>query len=217
MSASVNLLPPELEERARARRTTSWTITAVLFWVVLLGVLYLVKLGDLNDARDDRDEARAEVARLQTEVDRLQEYAELDRVVTARNALLTDVMSTEISWARVLNDLALTFPPSSSLLTFSGATQAAGETTGAAAPAPGGESVASASFDGYSVERYAPGVERVLVKFGDVSAFFRPYVAQANNEERSDAEVTRFNGTFQLNDEAYTGRYANGLPAEAGR
>ena len=219
MSARVNLLPKEIEQRARERRATSWTIGAVAAYAALLGLVYIAKLGDLNDARSDRDNAQAAVAEAQAELAALQEFAELDEQMTARNQLLSAAMATEISWARVLNDLSLTFPPSSSLLTFSGASAGAGATGAtAAAPAnPNSESVASVTFEGYSVERFAPGVERVLVKFDEVTTFFNAYLSEAAETPRGDTEVTGFSGTMQLNDDAYTGRYADGLPPEVGR
>lgn len=219
MTARVNLLPREIEETARARRVTSWTIGAVAAFAALLGLIYIAKLGALNDARDERDAAQVEVAQLQADLASLEEFAELDRQLTARNDLLTAAMATEISWARVMNDLALTFPPSSSLLGLAAAAddaQAAGIDGGAPAN-PNSEAVASLEFDGYSVERFAPGVERVLVKFDEVQTFFNAYLSQATEAARGDTEVTTFGGTAQLNDEAYTGRYAEGLPPEVGQ
>lgn len=219
MSARVNLLPREIEEKAKARRTTSWAIGAVAAYAALLGVLYIAKLGDLDAAREERDNAQAVVDQRQADLASLQEYAELDRQLTARNDLLAASMATEISWARVMNDLALTFPPSSSLLTLTATTENAEEAglDGTAPDNPNSQSVASLVFDGYSVERFAPGVERVLVKFDEIEAFFNVYLAQANEVVRGDTEVTSFGGTAQLNDNAYTGRYAEGLPPEVGQ
>jgi hypothetical protein len=218
MTARVNLLPRELEERARARRTTSWAIGAVAAYAALLGVVYIVKLGAVNDARQERDDAENTVAQLEAELASLQEFEELDRQLTARNQLLSASMATEISWARVLNDLSLTFPPSSSLLTLNAdaAGAAAAGVTDTTAD-PNSQSIATVIFDGYSVERFAPGVERVLVKFDEVTTFFNSYLSQASEAPRGDTEVTTFTGTVQLNDEAYTGRYAEGLPPEVGR
>lgn len=219
MSARVNLLPKEIEERARARRTTSWAIGAVAAYAALLGLLYIAKLGDLNAARTDRDNAQAAVAQLQAELADLEEFADLDRQLTARNQLLAAAMATEISWARVLNDLSLTFPPSSSLLSMTAEADGAGAAgvAGTAPANPNSESVGSVTFDGYSVERYAPGVERVLVKFDEVQTFFNAYLSEAQETPRGGTEVTGFSGTMQLNDEAYTGRYVDGLPPEVGR
>lgn len=127
MSARVNLLPREIEQRARARRTASYTVAAVAVFAALLGLIYLGKLGDLNDARSDRDAAQETVDERRAELASLEEFAQLDREVKARNALLSAAMATEISWARVLNDLALTFPPSSSMLSLEAAAEGAAE------------------------------------------------------------------------------------------
>lgn len=219
MSARVNLLPREIEQRAHARRTAGWTVGGVAVFAALLLLLYVGKLSALDDARENRDAAQAAVEDRQATLAKLEKYAQLDREVTARNQLLSAAMATEISWARVLNDLALTFPASSSLLTMSATTEGAAESglTGAGAQDPNSQSIASVSFDGYSVERYAPGVERVLLKFSDVGMFFNAYLSQAAEEKRAETGVITFDGTFQLNEEARTGRYVNGLPPEAGQ
>lgn len=219
MSARVNLLPREIAERARARRTSSWAVGGVAAYAALLGVLYIAKLGQVGAAQEDRDEAQAQVAQLQTEVNKLQQFAVLDEQVKARNLLLAGAMGTEISWARVLNDLALTFPASSSMTgmvaTAEGADAAGvGATT---ATDPASTSVAGVSFEGYSVDRFAPGVERVLVKFDEVGSFENAYLTEAQGVERGNTVVTQFTGTFKLNEESFTGRYAEGLPPEVGQ
>jgi hypothetical protein len=217
MTARVNLLPREIEQRARARRTSSWAIGAVAAYAALLGLLYIAKLNDLQSAREDRDAAAAQVASLQQELATLQEFAELDRQLAARNALLRDAMEREISWARVFNDLSLTFPPSSSLISLAAAAEAPETTISGEGAGQPTSAIGNVSFNGYSVERYAPGVERVLVKFDEVTTFFNSYLANAGEELRGDTEVTTFTGTVQLNTDAYTGRYDNGLPPEVGR
>lgn len=216
MSARVNLLPREIEERARTRRSASWTIAGVAVFAGVLGIVYLGKLGAVNGAREDREEAQARVTELQAEVATLQEFAELDRQVKARNELLAAAMATEISWARTLNDLALTFPASSSLTELAGAAVGA---TGEGASTDtniSAAAIASLTFSGYSVERYAPGVERVLLKFSDVGMFFNAYLAQAATELRNETLVTGFNGSLEMSEDARTGRYAEGLPPEVG-
>ena len=219
MSARVNLLPREIAERARTRRTASWTVGAVAVFAALLGLLYLAKLGDVNAAREERDATQALVDERQAELAGLQEFAELDRQVTARNELLSAAMATEISWARVFNDLALTFPGSSSLLTLKAAVEGADETgeAGAGTVDPNSRSIASLTFEGYSVEQFAPGVERVLLKFSDVGMFFNSFLSTATTEDRNGTLITRFVGEFQLNKDARTGRYAEGLPPEVGQ
>ena len=216
MTARVNLLPREIAERARTRRTASWTIGAVAAFAALLGVLYLFKLGQVDQAGEERDAAQAEVTRLEAQKATLQQFADLDAEVKERNTLLAAAMATEISWARAMNDLALTFPASSSLTALSAGMQGV-ETQGATTTSNNPRAIASMSFEGYSVERFAPGVERVLLKFSDVGMFFNSYLTTAAVELRDTTAVTAFDGSLLMSPDARTGRYADGLPPEAGR
>lgn len=216
----VNLLPAEVGRRQRERRWLAWTGVAVLVLVLVLAGTYLAKLRAVDAAERDQAAAAAQVAELGAEVASLQDFAALDRRLEGRNALLAAAMATEISWARVLNDLSLTFPANSSLLTLVAARtqQERVLPTGEPEPEPdpadvGEEAVAEFAFTGYSVERFAPGVESVLLRVDEVRAFFNAYLSQAATAQRASTEVTTFNGTVQLDDDAYTGRYDDGLPA----
>lgn len=218
----VNLLPESVRERQRQRRATMITVGAVAAWVLVLGVVYGVKQADVNAARLARDEAQAEVTRLQGEVAELREFGELAQRLDAREALLAEAMSAEISYARLLNDLALSFPQTASLKTV--AISRSGE------DADGGDSgsadtdtsvvdfqdqaVASADFTGYSVEQFAPGIERMLLDFENVRSFFNTYLSTATDVERGNTEVTQFEASVNLTEEAYTDRYREGLPAQ---
>jgi hypothetical protein len=209
MTVQVNLLPQELAQRERSRQITALAVGLVILWVALLGGLYALKLGELGDAETARDDVQAEVARLEAEVAQLQQYRELADELEARNVLLAEAMATEISYARVLNDLSLSFPASSSMRTLDANTV---DPDSAAPGATIGAAVATLTFDGYSVERYAPGVETVLVEFGKVPVFFNPYLSTAGTEAIGNTDVIGFNGFVQLGPEAFTRRYENGLP-----
>lgn len=208
MSIMVNLLPREVAAQRVERRTAKITGAAVLVFVGALGGLYSMKLGEIADAEAERDTVQAEVSQLQAEVASLQQFRVLADELDARNTLLAATMAGEVSHARVLNDLSLTFPASSSLrsLSIAGGVQT-GEITF-------GESVATVTFEGYSTERFAPGVETVLVEFDKVRSFFNTFVDNARVEEIGATDVTAFSGTVGLGDEALTHRYADGLPEE---
>ncbi len=120
-AAQVNLLPREIGQRQRERRWAGITAVALLVWVAVLTGVYLAKLAAVRDAELERDVAAAEVELLRAEAAALQDFAALDRRLQARNDLLAAAMAEEISWAQTLNDLSLTFPANSSLLTFTGA------------------------------------------------------------------------------------------------
>jgi cell division protein FtsB len=212
MSARVNLLPRELEERRRNRRRMALLGLGLLLYVLVLGGVYALKVGDVNRVRDERDAAQAEVARLEAEVAGLRHFRELADELEARNAVLTAAMEDEIGWARVLNDLSLAFPGTSSLQTLAALAQDREVATG---DIDFGPAVGSMTFTGYSIERYAPGVEAVLIEFDKVRAFFHPFLSGASRGDIGETEVTTFNGSVQLDEEAYTRRYEDGLPPEA--
>lgn len=181
--------------------------------VVVLGVAYTLRLGDVASAEQARDEAQEEVALLQTRLDGLAEFRRLADRMDSRNALLTSAMAREIAYSQVLNNLSLAFPANASLETLTiAATADLPPATGAISF---GEAVADAEFSGYSVERYAPGVESVLVDFDRVHTFFNTLLTTASTSEIAETEVTSFNGSVSLDTNAYTGRYADGLPPEA--
>lgn len=211
-TVSVNLLPRELVERARARRITQYTIGGVLLFVGILGLAYFLRLGEVARAEETREEAAFEVARLESELTQLEEYRTLADLLENRSSLLTAAMENDIAFSTVLNNLSLVFPANASLtdLTLTAA--------GAVVPEQGqidfGEAVATGEFTGYSVERFAPGVETVILDLDRTPDFFNAFVTTATKEKREGTEVTNFAGTVSLDSGAYTGRYADGLPPE---
>lgn len=207
MTVKVNLLPRELEERRTARRVTTFSILGVVVVIALLAGLYVLKLGEVRDAEEEREQVRAEIARLEAQLAELEQFRRLADELEARNALLAFSMSPEVSFARVLNDLSLSFPTSSSLRTLTATLQDPTASPGGAEP-----SIVLVEFGGYSVERYAPGVETVVVEFDRVATFFNAFVATAQQEEIEDTQVTGFSGSVQLSEDARTGRYTDGLP-----
>lgn len=212
LTAGVNLLPQEIDTERRVRRRAALSVIGVVVFIAVLGGLYVHKLDQVREAEQARDEAATEVANLEQELAQLQEYRELADLLDARNAVLADAMSDEVSFARGLNDLALAFPASASM-------ESLDLTLVEAEPAGDGvitfgTPVAEVNYTGYSTERYAPGVETVLIEFDRVSPLFNVYMSDAATEERGTTEVVNFNGTAAMDETARTGRYDDGLPAE---
>ena len=209
----VNLLPREVAQERKGRRNVVVTVFLLVLFAGLLGGLYVLKQGDLRRAEQARDDARLQVAALQGELDRLAEFGLLADRLENRNSMLQTAMGGQIAWARLLNDLSLTFPGSSSLLTLTGS---ATDLTQVAQPGSvdAGTALADVTFTGYSVERFAPGVETVLLEIDDVRALFNASLAVAAAEDRGTTEVTNFSGAVQLDEDALTKRYDAGLPPE---
>lgn len=220
-AAQVNLLPPEIAIERRRRTIALFSLGVLTAYLLGLGGASALKVGEVNDARAERDLTEQQVAVLRTEVDSLGEFQNLLDTVENRETLLSSAMDGELSWARILGDLALTFDRQASLIAVTGESTAPDaaslEGGGVAAEESAfdlGEPVAKVEFTGYSVDRFAPGVEEVLAKFEDTTGFHDSFLATAGEEERGTTEVTNFLGRVQIDEGAYTHRYDDGLPEE---
>lgn len=217
MSIIVNLLPRQVSAQRAERRVVRATGAAMVVFVGSLGGLYTTKLTAISDAEAQRDTVQAEVTALETEVADLEPFRLLADELESRNDLLAAAMGDEVSHARVLNDLSLTIPATSSLRSLQISTTdpalVAAEGTAQGVEPP----VASVTYQGYSTERFAPGVEAVLVDFGTIRSFVDTFVESAAVEEIGSTEVTAFTGTVDLDATALTHRYADGLPEEVTR
>lgn len=210
-SVKVNLLPPELAEKIRERRLIAASAAGVLVFVLVLGGLYSLETSALSRTKAERDAELAQIEVLESRLAELEPYRELAAQLDARNEVLAAAMATEISWATVFNNLSLTFPTDSSLVALTANAMPAD-------PEPGeidfGQAIGDVSFEGYSVDRYAPGVEGMLVQFDKVDTFTNIYLSVASREDRGTTEVTGFEGNAMLNQGAYTNRYDEGLPED---
>lgn len=226
--ARVNLLPPDVIRERRRQRVAATSIGLLIAYLCVLGVVYALKLGDVADARDERDRVSAEVAALQAELEMLAEYRTLTENIDARETLLAAAMRNEVSWARVFGELALTFSDDASL---TGVQAATADSQEAAAPvadtaAPVADTTADAEPDedalvgqvtmtGYSVQRVAPGVEEVLLQLAEGEGFVDSYVVTTTDEDRGGEQVTAFEGRVDLDTRVHTHRYDDGLPQES--
>jgi hypothetical protein len=222
-TAQVNLLPASVLVERQQRRVALYSLGILVAFLVGLGAVYALQISQVNDARVERDRVKREVTVLRSEVESLAKYQELLDTVDNREALLTAAMENEVSWARVLGDLALQFDRQASLIGVNAASTEPDAANPQAATTPDvdagvfdlGEPVAQIEFTGYSIDRFAPGVEDVLRRFDDAVGFYDAYLSTAGEEVRGTDEVTNFIGQVQIDDRAYTHRYDDGLPEES--
>lgn len=238
----VNLLPPEIAQRARQRRLAQVVGALLVVYVGLLGALHAVKLGQVAEARRERDAAQAEAQRLQGQVAALGEFRVLEQTLAERNQLVTTAMAEEVAVARMLNELALQVPATSSLRTLTINLEPPQDPAAAApapAPAPATEgaqpspapiapapipaaaeepgTIGELTFEGYSIDRVAPGVETLLITIAGVPSFINTLATASQLEEIGEEQVTAFAGIVEIDDRAYTHRYDDGLPTEGER
>lgn len=213
MRSRVNLLPVRYVERAVERRRAGATAAALVALVLALGLVGVWQARQLAAAEQQRDFEQAVTTQLQARRTELAPFRDLAERVRSGQQLVAVAMGTEVSWAGVLASLSRTFPADATLTAFTG------ESTlpvfgGDLAVAPGDEDapIGSVTFNGYSVEGFAPGIAEVLRRLTDVAGLSDPRLATGARGEIGDAPITTFDGTVLLGGGAMTGRYVDGLP-----
>ncbi|MDH5373531.1 MAG: PilN domain-containing protein [Acidimicrobiia bacterium] len=102
----INLLPPEVSEKSKARRRAFGAILGILGFIAVLALATVWMLGQASDAEAELEAQQQENQRLQAEI------ASLDGARQLRSDYQTGVsrvqlaLVTDVAWGRLLNDLA---------------------------------------------------------------------------------------------------------------
>lgn len=107
----VNLLPPEIAERARFRKVQCGLGMVVVAAVAAVGLLLVSAGGSVADAEEQVQAAGTEQARLQAEARPFAEVSAVYARAAAAEQMLVQAMGQEVRYSRFLNDLSLTMPP----------------------------------------------------------------------------------------------------------
>lgn len=202
-SPRVNLLPREYEERERARRLRSRAILAGVALLVVLAALYALQLWRVGQAETRLAEEQEELAALQAELSRLQEFEELRARRDAATEILTVAMSDEVSVAGIMQDVAAVMPGDAALLVLSADIVRGQDEEGQAL------SWGRISGQGETLGGHAPGVERFILQLDKIAAFFNIHLSNSTIDQDG---FTTFNFEADLGPEILTGRYVDGLP-----
>ena len=192
----INLLPPEIAQRRRARQISVALAAAGLGLVALLILVFLVQAARLSGERGRLDEARQRNANLQREISRLQSFATLQQTLRTKEELLEQLTANEVRWSVLLNDISLVIPSDVWLDNFSGSVQA---------PAPGSPVVAGAPIGTIQVTGNTfthLDVARWLSRIAGVREFVFPYLSLSSKSEEAGASLVTFNSSVQLSDAA---------------
>lgn len=181
-------------------------VAALIFVAILVG-LFFFQNSQVNDANNRLAEAEAERARLQGEVEELDRYAELEERREASLEVLQLTMGTEASLAGIMQDVAAVMPNDSALTNLS-------VTLAAGAQPPqnfdfGGPAFGQITGTGETLRGHAPGVERFIIEFDKIAAFFNVFVSSSTIDDQG---IATFSFNANLGPEAFTGRYLDGLP-----
>lgn len=222
----VNLLPPEIEEAARLRRLQ------VLLALLLLGLLGLVAMAfvwagsQVSAAEGDLQDAQAEGATLQAEVDTYAEVPLVQGQVAATQSALVTAMTPEIRFSFLMNDMSLAIPSSSRLSNWTAintdAAEQIGAVTGSAATAPTSdpalaaaeaESMGTVTFEGKS--NSLDGVASWLQSLAAQDSYIAPSLASAVKDDNdTTGTVYTVSSSALLSLDAASDRYQQVLEGE---
>lgn len=120
----INLLPPELAERRRARRVTRLMMLGSLGLAVLLALVYVAQLTRLSSERSKLEAEQANNAKLRQQVAQLSQFSRLRADLDAKQRLLSTLTVNEVRWSVILSDISRVIPTNAWLTSFTGSVQA---------------------------------------------------------------------------------------------
>jgi Tfp pilus assembly protein PilN len=210
----VNLLPPEIAEKAALRRSQVAMAGVGLAAVAVVGVLYVQAGAKVDDAAADKEVAVQTATQLQSDLRKLQNVRDVYAQVDAARATLASAMSTEVLWSSYLHDMTLTIPEGVWLTKFTANVPngVSGNGTGAPAASATGvldQGVGKITFEGAALAH--SDVAAWLESLAKQKGYFQPYFTQAAKEHLFGApDIVKFNSTVNLTPAALANRYLKG-------
>jgi Tfp pilus assembly protein PilN len=225
----INLLPPELYERQRVRRQTGVVIVLGVLLLAALGAFWFLQVLRENAVKEDIAAQEAENARLQQEINELQEIGQLQAEIDGTRQLLNTLLADRVLWSGVLRDISLVIPgqvwlngltgqvgtppatggtttTTTAAPTTTTTTTTTGTTTGQAAPGPA--LVGQISFNGYSFTH--PDVALWLSRLEDVRGFVNPWLQTSTDTIIGSQTVEQFTSSVDLSEQALARRRGGG-------
>lgn len=207
MSVRVNLLPEATRTQGRANQQRVLVGVAGLAFLAGLGGLFWWQSSRIADLEAELADAENRLAVAESEQDDLAVFADIEQRVAEAQERLISALSTEVSVAGILQDIAAVTPRDTGLSTLN-----------ITVVPPGDEqpsrTVGSVNLTGQVTSGIAPGVERILLDYGRVGSFDEPVL---NSTTIDDEGVATFSLEVGLMPTARTERYAEGMAGELRR
>ena len=205
--SQVNLLPPELRARQKVKQLTTLIIGAGAAIIVLLLAFWFLQGQKLAGVNDDIAAQNLTNSGLQTQIDQLQEFQQLQEEAAAQEALLATAYTGEVSFSQMLMDLSRTIPSDAYLDAFNAALTApiAGEVTTTTTTFVG-SFTASGAADGFE------SLASWLTRLESVKGWVNPWMSSAT-ETGPNTGLYQFSSGVDLSEDALTARGKVGEPS----
>ncbi len=173
--SQVNLLPREILDRHKERRTTMFVAIGGAVVLLLILGFFLIQSSKLSSVNDDIAAEEASNASVQAQIDSLQKYADLQAKAQTQESLLASAYQNDVSFSQLLMDVSRVIPSDAYLdtLTFqvSAPPASTASTTTATTTTPTFVGAMSATGKGVSVETLSTWLTRMESVKGWVNAW----------------------------------------------
>lgn len=115
----INLLPPEISEKSKARRKVFLGILGAIGFIALLVLATFWLSGQASQAEDELATQQQDNQRLQADINQLDGARQLRSNYQSGVARLQLALATDVAWGRLLNDLGRIINQNAWLSTFS--------------------------------------------------------------------------------------------------
>ena len=196
----INLLPPEIRQRQRARRLTFVAVAVGVVVLLIVGGVYLLQSMRIEEAREQLAAQEARNAQLRAEIAQLENIRALQLELQQARQLVAELLANEVRWSGVLRDISLVIPGQAWLTGLTGTLaeeQAAGTPT---APLQGQGLVGNITFNGLAFDHRT--VALWLSRLGDVRGFVNPWLSSSSKTTVGLTEVVQFNSSIDLSSKA---------------
>jgi Tfp pilus assembly protein PilN len=216
----VNLLPPEIAEKAKLRKVQVGLGSGVVAAVGVVALLFVSASHSVSTAQTSLDQAQSQATSLQTEMGKYNNVTAVYSAAAAAQAQLTTAMGQEVRYSQLLHDLSLSVPSTVWLKTLSytqtppvatatgtpsGTATAAGTTAGAVSTAP----IGTVSFTGVGFDH--DDLALWLESLASLKAYTAVYFSNATESLVGPRKVVNFSSTANLTPAALSGRYLKPL------
>lgn len=159
--SQVNLLPPDILAAQRQRRMAGVVALAGVGVIGLIFAFYLLQVGRVSGIRDDIERQEQTNRALQTDIEQLQRFDELRARAQAKQELLNQVFTNEISFSGLLMDVSRVIPSTAALTSLTAAKEEGEVAIGGSTLLLGRIDVAGLAADYDTVASWLTRLERV--------------------------------------------------------
>ena len=206
----VNLLPPEIAERSRLRRSQLLMVGTGLAAVAVVGVMYTQQSAKVSAAEEQKAQATAASVRLRNDLAKLQNVQQTRVEVDTARATLAGAMANEVLWSRYLHDITLTIPEGVWLTKLEVVmTDSTADTTAAAATTVFDPGLGTVTVEGEAREHtdVAAWLESLAHEKGYANAYF----SKSKDKRIGATEAVEFSSSTNVTEDALSKRYTKGL------